>query len=99
MARLIYDPAAVEDLYEIWRFVGQESQSVAIADRLVEAIDLACRSYSKQPLMGHERPDLAELIRCFSVERYVVLYSPLPDGIHVLQVIHGARDIPMHYRR
>jgi hypothetical protein len=29
-----------------------------------------------------------------SGRNYLVLYRPLPDGVEILRVIHGARDIP-----
>jgi len=31
---------------------------------------------------------------CFPVGNFLVLYEPLDDGILMLPVIHGARDIP-----
>ena len=99
MARTIYLPEAVEDLYAIWEHVARESQSERVADRLIDAIDDTCRSYATQPLMGPARPELAPEVRCFPVGKYVVFYLPLADGIEVIQVIHGARDIPVHFRR
>jgi plasmid stabilization system protein ParE len=27
----------------------------------------------------------------------IAIYRPLPDGIEVMLVIHGARDIPTHF--
>ena len=99
MARTIYLPEAVEDLHSIWQHLAEQSLSEDIADRLIDTIDDTCKSYAAQPLMGQARAELAEDVRCFPVGNYVVFYLPLPDGIEVIQVIHGARDIPHHFRR
>jgi toxin ParE1/3/4 len=99
MPSVTYLPEAESDLFSIWRYVHQESQSLEIADRLVEKIDAAAMTYAGHPLMGELRPDLAEVVRCFSVGNYVVFYVPTVDGIEVVQIIHGARDVPLHFRK
>jgi toxin ParE1/3/4 len=48
--------------------------------------------------MGEARPDLGDEVRCFAVGNYVAFYRPLEDGILLLLVIHGARDIPTVFR-
>lgn len=98
MARTDYLPEAVDDLYAIWQHVAEQSRSEEVADRLVDMIDDTCRSYATQPLLGEARPELADDVRCFTAGNYVVFYLPRCDGIEVIQVIHGARDIPAHFR-
>lgn len=39
--------------------------------------------------------ELAPELRSFAVKRYVVFYLPMPEGIAVIRVLHGARDIPL----
>jgi toxin ParE1/3/4 len=46
------------------------------------------------PYLGREWKDLGMGLRSFPVGSYIVFYYPLPDGIDVLRVLHGARDIP-----
>jgi toxin ParE1/3/4 len=43
--------------------------------------------------MGRAREELASELRSFPVRRYVVFYRPLVDGIEVVRVLHGARDV------
>ena len=45
------------------------------------------------------RPELGSGVRSFPVGKYVVFYLATEDGIKVIQVIHGARDIPVVFRR
>lgn len=49
--------------------------------------------YATQPELGESRPDLGSDVRHFPVKSYVVFYRPLDDGIEVLRVLHGSRDI------
>jgi plasmid stabilization system protein ParE len=46
-------------------------------------------------------PDLKAL-RVFHVsgfEKMLILYRPLPDGIEILRVVHGSRNLPALLRR
>ena len=45
------------------------------------------------------RPHWLRLFRINGFERILVLYRPLPDGIDVLRVIHGSRNIEALLRR
>ena len=94
MARVERTPVAQRSLEEIFDYVGRQRQSPSAAAMLLRRIDEKCRLYSLQPRMGELRPDLGEGVRCFSVGSYVVIYEPLDDGIRVLVVIHGHRDVP-----
>jgi len=54
---------------------------------------------ASQPAMGwHPRlkhPDLASLrtFRISGFERMIVLYRPISDGVEILRVIHGSRNV------
>lgn len=96
MAQVLRTPAAEESRIDIWLHIAEDNP--AAADRQLERIDDKCRLYAEQPEMGDPRPDLGQDIRCFSVGNYVVIYRPLEDGILVLLVVHGARDIPAVFR-
>ncbi len=45
------------------------------------------------PMVGRARDELAPGVRSFPFGRYVVFYVPLEDGIDVVRMLHGARDI------
>lgn len=99
VSNVVYLSDAQEDLFDVWRYVYEESRSLKIADSFVDKIDATCRVYATQPELGELRPDLARRVRCFPVSNHVVFYVPLTDGIKVIQIVHGARDIPAHFRR
>ena len=96
MAQVLLTAEAEESRIEIWLRVAEASPDAA--DRLLERIDEKCHLYATQPEMGSSRPDLGRQVRCFPVGNYVVIYRPLEDGILVLVVIHGARDVPAVFR-
>ena len=99
MARVLYLPGAMDDLRQIWSYFAQQSQSLEKADRLIDSIDDAAIPYARNPELGEARPELAKELRCFAVGRYVAFYRLHSDGIEVVQIIHGSRDIPKHFRR
>lgn len=99
MARVIRSAQARDDLKEIGRYIARESGDRSIAVRFLQRIGEKCEQYARQPLMGDARDELAENVRCFPIGNYVVFYQTLEDGILVLTVIHGARDIPKVFRQ
>jgi toxin ParE1/3/4 len=44
--------------------------------------------------MGKRRDELVTNVRSFPVGNYLIFYRPVNQGIEVLRVLHGARDIP-----
>jgi toxin ParE1/3/4 len=44
-------------------------------------------------LMGRLRPNIAPELRYFTVGKYLILYRTVPEGVQIVRVIHGARDL------
>lgn len=84
-------PQAREDILDIWRFIAEDSEEAATA--LVHRFDQVIQMLADNPLAGRERTELARGIRSFAVGNYIIFYFALPDGIDVVRVLHGARDI------
>ena len=91
MPQVTRRPLAETDILEIWDYIADDS--LAAADRWVDHLDEQCRVLATQPMMGRARDELAPGVRSFPFGRYVVFYMPLDDGIDVVRVLHGARDI------
>lgn len=91
MPRITRRPLAEADIIEVWATIADDS--VAAADRWVDRLDEQFRLLAAQPMMGRARDELAPGVRSFPFGRYVVFYAPLDDGIDVIRVLHGARDI------
>ena len=93
MAAVFRTSQANLDLIEIGLRIAEENP--AAADHWLEQVDEKFRLLAQMPEMGRKRPDLAPGLRSLPVSNYVIFYRPVPDGIQVIRVLHGARDIPM----
>jgi toxin ParE1/3/4 len=83
---------ASRDLEEIKDYISQDNPDAA--DRLILVVREKCELLSQQPGIGRDRSDILSRLRGFPVGNYVIFYQPTNDGIAVVRVFHGARDIP-----
>jgi len=92
MARVLFTPLAHNDLQTIWDYLDEEAGQET-ADGILDIIEGKCEKLAAFPEAGQIRNELLANLRSFVVKSYVVFYMPLSDGIDVLRVLHGARDI------
>src|SRR6266851_1504535 len=92
MPNVLRTPRARRDLADIWSFVARDSPESA--DRLIDQIGQKCDLLATFPEMGRRRDDIAPNLRSIPVGNYVVFYRAAPNGIEVIRVLHGARDLP-----
>jgi toxin ParE1/3/4 len=91
MPVIIKLPRAKSDLVEIWDYIADDSE--ARADDFIETVDRKFQSLASRPNMGRSRDELAEGLRSFSVGRYVIFYRPISEGVEIVRVLHGSRDL------
>jgi toxin ParE1/3/4 len=91
MAQVFQAPQAELDLLEIWLFIAEDNEPAA--DRLIRRIAARCEELAEDPKIGRERIELGQSVRSWPVSNYLVFYRPRPDGIELLRVLHGARDL------
>jgi toxin ParE1/3/4 len=91
MPVIIKRPRAQSDLAEIWDYIADDSE--AQADAFVETIDQKFKALAVRPTMGRLRDKIEKALRSFPVGRYVIFYRPIPEGVEIIRVLHGARDI------
>jgi toxin ParE1/3/4 len=84
-------PLTKVDLLEIWCFVGENSP--AAADRLIKQMDDAIDLLGRFPGLGSMRGDLAKSLRIYPVGHYVIAYRVVKRTVHIIRVVHGARDL------
>ena len=46
-----------------------------------------------QPRLRHHGLEALRVFRVKGFEKVIVLYLPLPDGVEILRVVHGSRDL------
>ena len=87
---------AVVDLLEIWNY---------IADDNIEQAETMSRRFFRQfehlaanPTAGRIRTDLYIDVCSSVVGRYVIFYRTIDDGIDIVHVVHGSRDLAAFFR-
>ena len=92
MAQITRAREAEADLLEIWTHIAEDNSYAA--DKLLRDIHSLCETYAEMPGMGQIRDDVLPGFRSIVVGQYVIFYQTLADGIRVMRVLHGARDLP-----
>jgi antitoxin ParD1/3/4 len=91
-----FAPRARQDLFEVWDYIAKDNPEAA--DRVSQAILLACDLLSHSPLAGSVRKDLTPLpVRFWIVQpyvNYVIVYDPEKKPLPILRILHGARNLP-----
>ena len=91
MPVIIKRPVAENDLFEIWDYIADDS--AARASAFVREIHQKFSTLASNPGLGRIRDDLAEGLRSFPIGRYVIFYRGIAEGIEIVRVLHGSRDM------
>jgi len=91
MARVLKRPLAENDLDEIWLYIAQDNPDNA--DALLDKIEERCQAIAQFPFIGTDRDELMPDLRSLPVGNYLIFYMPIEDGIVVVRVLHGMRDV------
>jgi toxin ParE1/3/4 len=91
MTRVVLTDSARQDQLEIWLYIAADNPDAA--DRLLDEMDETLRLLSSAPGLGRARDDIVPGLRYFPIGNYLILYEALPDGITVVRLVHGARQL------
>ena len=97
MPSIIRSDQSEQDVYEIAHFIARDNPDAAF--RLVDRFDETLNMLAENPLTGRAREELAPVVRSFPVGNYVLFYRPSQNGIELIRVLHGARDLRRLFRR
>ena len=84
-------PRADADLDEVWTFIARDDPRAA--DRMEQALHEAMEQLTRMPGLGHRREDANERYRFWRVGAYLIAYRVEGGVVHVVRVLHGARDV------
>ena len=97
MSRIHSRPGVDDDVLELAEFLIEQSEDTA--RRFVDAVQKTLKELAGMPGMGSRKefadPALAQ-VRSWRVEgfpNHLIYYIPMVDGIDVLAILHGARDV------
>ena len=91
MPVIVKRPKAKTDLVEIWDYIADDSETRA--DAFIETIDKKFQALVDEPYLGIARDEIEVDLRSFPVGRFVIFYRKLTEGIEIILVLHGARDL------
>ncbi|MCK6076717.1 type II toxin-antitoxin system RelE/ParE family toxin [Paenibacillus silvae] len=94
-SKIIYSPAAVDDLDEIFSYISHENASAA--ENMLQKLDNSIGNLADFPNMGSVlQEDEYSLIsrgyRFITAEPYLVFYRLLGETIVIHRILHGRRD-------
>lgn len=91
MPRVTVTKEAKQDLRSIWSYIAEDNPSAA--DRTLDTLNDKIRLLADNPLLGPARPDIAPDLRYLVSDNYLILYRAISDGVDVVRVLHGARNL------
>jgi toxin ParE1/3/4 len=91
MPLIVKRPLARSDLAEIWDYIADDNETRA--DAFVDLIDQKFQELARYPNMGRSCDELEEGLRSFPVGRYVIFYQVIPEGLEIIRILHGSRDL------
>jgi toxin ParE1/3/4 len=97
MPRVLRTRKSRTDLVEILLFIRRDNHRAA--KRLLDTINDKLQLLSQFPGLGQPREELAKSLRSFPIGDYLLFYRPLKDGIQLIRVLHGRRDLRRQFRK
>lgn len=91
MSRLEFTLLASQDLDEIHDYIAERSPQRAL--HFIDRLQKRCFSLADTPGQGRRRDELAAGLRSVAEGNYVIFYRRIEEGVMIMRVLHGARDI------
>jgi toxin ParE1/3/4 len=96
MNRYVLTGEAKQDLIDINGVLFETAPQVA--NRFLSRFDQKCQLLAKFPEMGRAWNELEPPLRSFPIDKFLIFYRPISDGIEVVRVLSGYRDIEAIFR-
>lgn len=87
-----FTAVAQADLIGIGAYIAENSPRSAEA--LVQKLQDKAAQIAHRPQTCRPRDDLAPGLRSAPVGNYLIFFRIIEEGIEVIRVLHGARDLP-----
>jgi toxin ParE1/3/4 len=86
-----YSARARQDYLDIAAYIARDNPVAAA--RTVDRIESECMEITRQPERGDHHEDIPDHFLVRSVGRYLIVYCVEDDGVSILRIVHGARDL------
>jgi len=92
MSRFLLSREAESDLDSISNRVANDDP--AAATRLLDEFESRCVALATTPGAGWAREELGSGLRSSHLAKYVIFYVEDADGVVIVRILHGHRDLP-----
>jgi toxin ParE1/3/4 len=87
----LLSPAAIQDLDEITDYFAEHN--IDAGDKFVDEFSKKCRYLTQFPLMGRSYSEIRPYLRGLPLQKYIIFYRIIDNGIEIMRVIRGDRDL------
>ncbi|BAY39534.1 plasmid stabilization system protein [Nostoc sp. NIES-2111] len=87
----IISPEASRDLAEIIDYFA--NRNIDAGEHFVDEFEKKCKYLINFPNMGRSYGNIQPYLRGVPLEGYVILYRVINDGIEIVRVVSGYRDL------
>ncbi|MBL8851798.1 MAG: type II toxin-antitoxin system RelE/ParE family toxin [Planctomycetaceae bacterium] len=97
MAHVTFRPRAERDIDEVYLYLGKQSSDLAV--KFLQQVEFTTAALAQSPDLGirycsvHDRITDIRVYRIRRFPNHLVFYRSVENGIEVLRLLHGARDI------
>ena len=91
MKRHIISQPAIKDLEDIIDYFS--SRNVDAGERFINDFEKKCKNLANFPSMGRSYFDIKPFLRGLPLDGYIIFYRIIDDGIEIIRVISGYRDL------
>ena len=91
MTKLAIRPQALSDLDDIFDYIAEDSLDRATG--LIKKLYGQMEKLAASPGIGRRRDELLPGLQSFPYGNYLIFYTPIDNGVDVVRVLNGARDI------
>jgi toxin ParE1/3/4 len=83
---------ASQDIESILDYIADNS-SFEAAERFLSKLNQKCSNLATFPNLGRKRNELYPSLRSFPIDGYLIFYRLIEDGIEIMRVVSGNRDL------
>ncbi len=91
MSQYIISLPTSRDLREIINYFSVEN--IEAGERLLREFNQKCKSLVSFPKMGRQYEDLIPGLRGIPLDGYIIFYQVIDDGIEIVRVVSGKRNL------
>ncbi len=91
MTNVAYTARAETDLLEIAAHIALDSP--LHAELFIARLERKAEAAARNPRIYPQRTELARGLRSIAVGRYLIFYRIVANGIEIIRILHGARDL------